>query len=75
MGGVMKLYIELDLDNDAFWPDRFPLELDRILSQVSTSLFAQIDTPEIGVSVPLIDINGNKVGRAWTVSAIDPEGG
>ena len=59
----MKCTIEVNMDNAAF--ERRPLnELQRIIAMKMNNIALAGWTPAEGdVDVPLIDVNGNKVGR------------
>ncbi len=69
----MKLNIELDLENDAF-KDHLFLEIERILKAVTARLW-EIELWGIeekdGELKALLDINGNRVGRAWFTETED----
>lgn len=62
----MKLKLEINLDSDALSGDDGPLEAARLLREVADNLegrWLKLD----GKDADLIrDINGNKVGRAFT---------
>jgi hypothetical protein len=60
---MSKLTIEIDTDNDAFGP-RFDFEASRILIELAKKIKGRnLHEPQY---IPLIDINGNKVGEFIT---------
>lgn len=58
----MNARITINMDNAAFQEDEYPeLELSRILEKLSKGVLSEQHI-SVGCSIPLRDINGNKVG-------------
>jgi hypothetical protein len=67
----MKILIEIDCENAAFWPDPFE-EIYRLLEQAKTKVRIQADRPECLCDAPesadkLLDYNGNTVGTVRVI--------
>jgi len=57
--------IEINLDNDAFKQN--PLELARVLRNLAEDI-EDINGPNLGSFIGIVDINGNTVGQLEVVS-------
>jgi hypothetical protein len=64
-GGLLKLKIEITMDNAAFEPDNGS-EAARILRALADEIDGG-NYPVCGIVKPLRDLNGNEVGKARVV--------
>ena len=62
----MKLTLSIDMDNAAF-DDSPGAEASRILHRLADKVGPMEASDALGTTWPLMDINGNKVGRAEVV--------
>lgn len=59
---MAKVTVVFSMDNAGF-QDHFNLEVNNLMSQISSALFEAETTLENGFQHPLHDTNGNKVGH------------